>query len=151
MKEEPSHFSISNLREKGISRWDGIRNYQARNFMRTMKEGDQAFFYHSSCAQPGIYGLMSICKEAYPDPLAVDPQSEYCDKKALSTGNNPWTSVDVKFEKEFEKPLLLPAIRELPLGECRLTARGNRLSIIPLTIDQMLLLLDELEKINKKE
>jgi predicted RNA-binding protein with PUA-like domain len=136
MKNEPTEFSISDLVSQGIGRWDGIRNYQARNYLKDMKVGERAFFYHSSCPQPGIYGTMTIAKTFYPDPLALDKKSHYYDHKATEE-NNPWVSVDVAIEQKYDKPLLLDRIRELSLGPCPLTARGNRLSIIPLTEEQV--------------
>ena len=112
-----------------------------------MKIGEKAFFYHSSCSSPGIYGLMSIIGDPYPDPLSLDPKSEYFDKKA-TVEKNPWTSIDVRFEAEYKKPLLLNNIKDLPLGPCPLTARGNRLSVIPITEEQVNILLAELERTN---
>lgn len=81
MKSEPDEFSISDLQRLGKARWDGVRNYQARNFLRAMAEGDEFFFYHSSCPEPGIAGIGKIVKTAYPDPTALDPDSHYHDAK----------------------------------------------------------------------
>lgn len=83
MKSEPDEFSISDLQRLGKARWDGVRNYQARNFLRAMAEGDEFFFYHSSCPEPGIAGIGKIVKTAYPDPTALDPDSHYHDAKPL--------------------------------------------------------------------
>lgn len=82
MKSEPDEFSIKDLHTLGEARWDGVRNYQARNFMRAMAVGDLFFFYHSSCPQPGIAGIGRISEAAYPDPTALDPESHYFDPKA---------------------------------------------------------------------
>lgn len=87
MKSEPDEFSIQDLQQLGTGRWDGVRNYQARNFLRQMAEGDRFFFYHSSCATPGIAGIGSIERAAYPDPTALDPQSPYFDAKANEAKN----------------------------------------------------------------
>jgi predicted RNA-binding protein with PUA-like domain len=137
MKNEPSELSVDHLVRDGTGVWDGIRNYQARNLMRDMKVGDKAFFYHSSCAQPGIYGSMTIHKEHFPDPGALDKKNDYFDPKATAE-KNPWVCVEVKLLEKFNTPLLLSTIRQLEseLGPCRLTAKGNRLSVIPVTKEQ---------------
>lgn len=148
LKSEPDEYNISELEDQITGRWDGIRNYQARNYIRDMNEDDIALFYHSSCPKPGIYGLMSISGAPYPDPTAVDKKSKYYDKRIID-GKNPWMSVDVKFLEKFNVPLLLPQIRELPLGACPLTARGNRLSVIPVTDEQYELFVREARKLNE--
>jgi predicted RNA-binding protein with PUA-like domain len=112
--------------------WDGIRNYQARNFMRDeMKKGDLAFFYHSNCEEPAIVGLMEIVREAYPDHTAFLANEKYFDAK--SDPDNPrWFMVDVRFKKKFKKPVSLKALKgERSLAQMRLVQRGNRLSILP--------------------
>jgi predicted RNA-binding protein with PUA-like domain len=114
-----------------------------------MNENDVAFFYHSSCKEPGIFGSMTITSSAYPDPTAVEAGGKYYDKRAAD--NNPWASVDIKFREKFIKPLYLPLIKALPLGVCPLTARGNRLSVIPLTEDQFLLLERQIKFINETD
>ena len=109
MKSEPDVFSIDHLRKmpRKTEHWDGIRNYQARNFMRdAMKKGDLAFFYHSNCEEPGIVGIMEIASAAYPDHTAFEPGQKYFDEK--STPENPrWMMVDVKFKKKFKKNVSL--------------------------------------------
>lgn len=93
MKSEPDELSILHLQKLGRARWDGVRNYQARNFLRSMQPGELFFFYHSSCPEPGIAGIARIAGPVYPDPTAIDPQSHYFDAKA-STEKNPrahWT------------------------------------------------------------
>lgn len=135
MKSEPSDLSIDDLAALPIktSAWTGVRNYQARNFMRDgMRVGDRAFFYHSSCEQPGIAGIVKIVKRAYPDATQFDRKSRYFD--AAATRDNPrWMNVDVKLVK---KTRLIP-IRELrghsKLAAMRVLAKGNRLSITPVT------------------
>lgn len=144
MKNEPEEYSLDHLQRDVIGIWDGIRNYQARNFMRSMKIGDKAYFYYSSCAQPGIYGVMRIAGTSFPDPKALDRSSDYYDAKSAAAGKNPWDAISVRMECRYARPLYLPRIRELPLGECRLTARGNRLSIFPLSLEQSRIIDEEL-------
>ena len=133
MKSEPDEVSIDDvLAAPGQTvSWFGVRNYQARNFMRdAMREGDLAFFYHSSCAEPGIAGIVEIASSAYPDATQFDPSSHYYDPKA--TQQEPrWISVDVKAVRR--TPLLsLKQLRTYPeLDGMRLLARGSRLSVMP--------------------
>jgi len=133
-KSEPDAFSIDDLRGMPGKKdhWDGIRNYQARNMMRDdMKKGDLGFFYHSSCAVPGIVGIVEIVKEAYDDHTALDKKSRYFDPKA--TSENPrWCMVDVKFKKKFKSVLTLEALKkQKKLASMTLLKKGNRLSIMP--------------------
>ena len=127
MKSEPDGYSIDDLERDRREPWDGIRNYQARNFMRDeMKVGDQAFFYHSSCPEPGVVGLMSIVSEPYDDPTQFDPKS--------SPDKPRWQLVDVQFEQKFERTISLAELKMNPkLESMRLLQRGNRLSILPVT------------------
>jgi len=137
MKSEPDVFSIDDLRRAKVDHWDGVRNYQARNFMRDqMKKGDMAFFYHSNCAEPGIAGIMRIHREAYPDFTALDPRGEYYDPK--STADKPrWYMVDVKYVKTLKRTIGLKELKEKkPLADMRLLQRGNRLSILPVSKKQ---------------
>jgi predicted RNA-binding protein with PUA-like domain len=137
MKSEPDVFSFDDLKKKKKEPWTGVRNYQARNFMRDeMKIGDIVLFYHSSCEVPGIAGLASVASAPYADPTQFDKESEYFDPKA--TKDNPrWMLVDVKFEKDLERLLSLDEIRNDPgLKEMRLLQKGNRLSILPVTPDE---------------
>jgi predicted RNA-binding protein with PUA-like domain len=135
MKSEPDAFSIADLksRSKKTEHWDGVRNYQARNFMRAMKKGDLAFFYHSSCEVPGVYGIIEIARAAYPDHTAWDPENRHYDPK--STPERPlWFMVDVRFKRELKKPVTLTAIRMQPaLKQMRLVQRGSRLSVMPVS------------------
>lgn len=136
LKSEPSCFSIEDLQNMPhqTSPWDGIRNYQARNFMRhDMSIGDQAFFYHSSCATPGIVGTIEIVSEAYPDDTAFDPASDHPDPK--STPEHPrWFMVDVRFKQQFSEIISLAALKTHPeLDDMRLLQKGNRLSILPVS------------------
>lgn len=139
LKSEPSCFSIEDLQNmpNQTSPWDGIRNYQARNFMRKeMQIGDQAFFYHSSCATPGIVGTMEIVSHAYPDDTAFDPASDHPDPK--STPENPrWFMVDVRFKQQFSDIISLASLKTHPeLDDMRLLQKGNRLSILPVSPDE---------------
>jgi predicted RNA-binding protein with PUA-like domain len=135
MKSEPDEASIDDLAHapQHTLPWTGVRNYQARNFMRdTMTVGDGVLFYHSSCPEPGIAGLATVSSTAYPDPTQFDAKSPYYDAK--STHENPrWMLVDVVFKK---KCALIPlaALREHEaLADMRVLAKGNRLSITPVT------------------
>ena len=133
MKNEPEAFSIDDLERVKVEPWDGIRNYQVRNFIRDdMSIGDQAIFYHSSCKVPGIVGMMEIVKEAYPDHTAFDPDEHYFDAK--SKADNPtWLMVDVKFISKLSEPITLQELRTYPeLSDMRILQKGNRLSITPL-------------------
>jgi len=136
MKSEPSVFSIDTLkaRPRQTAHWDGVRNYQARNFMRDgMKKGDKVFFYHSSCPQPGIVGIAQIAREAYPDHTAFDPKDAHYDPK--SDPNNPaWLMVDVKWVRTFKRVIALDILKADPrLAGFTLLRRGNRLSIMPVS------------------
>ena len=138
MKSEPDEFSIDDLARapRHSTAWFGVRNYQARNFMRDqMQIGARVLFYHSSCAQPGIAGLAEVCAKAYPDETQFDRNSEYYDAKA--TRDNPrWVNVEVKFVKK-TRLLGLAELREhKELAGMRLLARGNRLSITPVDPDE---------------
>src|SRR5579872_1762576 len=113
MKSEPDAFSIYDLQKKGVAGWDGVRNYQARNFMRTMKKGDRAFFYHSSTIPPAIVGTMAIVREAYPDPTQFDKKSDHYDPVSTREKQR-WSQVDVKFLALFSKSLTLVEIRKVP-------------------------------------
>ncbi len=133
MKSEPDEFSIDDLaRAKNRSTpWFGVRNYQARNFMRDqMKVGDRAFFYHSSCPEPGIAGIAEISASAYPDATQFDRKSPYFDAK--STKDAPrWVNVDVKFVEKTRLVSLAELRSEPALARMRVLQRGNRLSITP--------------------
>jgi predicted RNA-binding protein with PUA-like domain len=136
MKSEPTDFSIDDLEKSKTIDWYGIRNYQARNFMRDdMSLGDQAFFYHSNCKTPGIVGIMEVCQLAYPDKLQFVKNHKYFDPK--SDPENPrWLNVDVKFIKK-TKLLGLQDIRAYnELKNMKILQRGNRLSITPVTPEE---------------
>ncbi|WP_199100384.1 EVE domain-containing protein [Dyella sp. ASV21] len=132
MKSEPDAFSIDDLKRKGQEPWDGVRNYQARNFMRDgMRVGDKVFFYHSNCAEPGIVGIAEVATDAYPDPSQFDPKSNYFD--AASSRDNPrWMLVEVKFVKKLKHTITLKALQAEPaLADMPLVRKGNRLSVMP--------------------
>jgi len=134
MKCEPNAYSIDDLEKDGVTDWNGVRNYQARNFMmKEMKVGDLAIYYHSNATPPGAAGIMTICKEAYPDSSARDKKSKYYDPKACD--EKPiWYHVDVSFVKKFDRYVSLKEIRETPsLSDMMLLKRGMRLSIQPIT------------------
>lgn len=142
MKSEPEVFSIKTLAQKRKALWDGVRNYQARNFMsKEMSPGDLVMFYHSSCEPPGIAGLARVSKSASPDPTQFDKKSEYYDPKA-KLDQPIWFCVEVAFEREFKNFLPLEKIRGAKaLQDLPLLQRGQRLSIQPLTQKQFNLLL----------
>lgn len=134
MKSEPDVFSIDTLKTKKKSGWDGVRNYQARNYMRDeMKKGDIVLFYHSSCDVPGVAGLAKVSKESHPDPTQFDAKSDYYDPKA--TKENPrWFMVEVEFVERFDNVVTLHQIKNVKaLENMPLVQKGSRLSINPVT------------------
>ncbi len=133
MKSEPDVYSIDDLKNEKVTLWDGIRNYQARNFMRSMRIGDQAFFYHSNCKPPGIIGLMEIIQTKLIDPTQFDQQSKYYDKKSKKDSPR-WDCVKAKYIGKFENFLSLQEIASQYTSEdLTLVRKGNRLSIIPIS------------------
>lgn len=136
MKSEPDTYSIDDLKAQPGRRdhWDGIRNYQARNFMRDdMKKGDLVLFYHSNCDEPGIVGIAEIVREAYPDHTAFDPNEKYFDAK--SDPENPrWLMVDLRYKRKFKTTVTLRELKANPdLTGMRVVQKGSRLSITPVT------------------
>jgi len=138
MKTEPEDFSIDDLQRVEVEPWTGVRNYQARNFMRSMQVGDGVFLYHSSTEVPGIYGVAEVASAAYPDPTQFNKKSKYFDEK--STQDDPrWSLVDVRFVRKLKRPVTLEAIRGHAdvLGEdFALIRRGTRLSVLPVSAAQ---------------
>lgn len=136
MKSEPSEFSIDDLQQRPqqTEPWDGVRNYQARNFMRdAMRVGDQAFFYHSNCKTPGIVGIMEIVREGYPDHTAFDPDSNHFDPKS-SPEKPRWMMVEVKYVRHTERVISLAQLKEHDeLAGMQLLKKGNRLSVMPVS------------------
>jgi predicted RNA-binding protein with PUA-like domain len=131
MKSEPDVYGIQDLARERETLWDGIRNYQARNFMRSMNIGDQAFFYHSNCKPPGIVGLMEVVETGLTDPTQFDPSSKYYDPASKQEAPR-WDCVRLRYLGVFAELLSLDALRET-YNEEQLTVvrRGNRLSILP--------------------
>ena len=137
IKSEPDDFSIDDLKnaQGKTTHWDGVRNYQARNFMRDgMSKGDQVFYYHSNCKEPGIVGLAEIVSSAYPDHTAFDPGEKHFDPK--SDPQNPrWLMVDVLYKRKTKRLIPLSEIKQYPdqLDGFALIRRGNRLSVMPVS------------------
>ncbi len=132
-KSEPDVFGLEHLRRQPGKKdhWDGVRNYQARNMMRDeMRKGDLGFFYHSNCETPGIAGIVTVVREAYPDFTSWDPKSRYYDPK--STPENPrWFMVDVRYKRKLKRLIPLAELKEYPqLSDFALVRKGNRLSIM---------------------
>lgn len=133
-KSEPSVYSIDDLKRDKTTSWEGVRNYQARNFLRdTAKKGEFVLFYHSNADPPGVAGICKIVKEGYVDHTAFDPNNKYFDER--SKRDNPaWYLVDVGFVQKFADVVSLPTLKETPgLEEMMVTKRGARLSIQPVT------------------
>ncbi|MEB0040285.1 MULTISPECIES: EVE domain-containing protein [unclassified Pseudomonas] len=136
MKSEPEELSIKDLQRLGETRWDGVRNYQARNFMRAMAPDDKFFFYHSSCAQPGIVGIGRIVDAAYPDPTALDPGGAYFDAKS-SEKKNRWSAVNVSFVEAFPQVLKISYLKQQSaLEQLPLVQKATRLSVMPVSAEQ---------------
>lgn len=136
-KTEPDTFSIRTLATQQRSCWEGVRNYQARNMLRDdIAEGDEVLIYHSSCKEIGVAGIAKVIKAGYPDHFAFDETSEYFDAK--STPENPrWFMVDIEYVKTFPHILSLDKMKAMPaLSELPLVKRGNRLSVMPVTLEQ---------------
>ncbi len=132
MKSEPDAYSIDDLYKEKTTLWDGIRNYQARNFMRSMKPGDQAFFYHSNCKPPCIVGLMEVVETNLVDPTQFNSQSKYFDPK--SKNSKPiWDCAKLTYLGKFINPLSLDELKaNYTADELAVVRKGNRLSIVPI-------------------
>ena len=141
MKSEPDAFSIQDLKScpERTEHWDGVRNYQARNFMRDeMKKSDMVLFYHSSCKNVGVAGIAKVVKESYPDHTQFDPNSKYYDEKA-SEETPRWFMVDVKWVETFKEVIPLKLLKECKeLRDMHLVKKGTRLSIQPVTEKEFL-------------
>lgn len=139
VKTEPDVFSWDNLKKSKnqTTYWDGVRNYQARNFLRDeMKKGDLVLFYHSNAEPLAVMGVCEVVKEGYPDHTQFDPDNNHYDPKA-DPKNPTWFMVDVKLKKEFKHPVTLGEIKSTPkLRNMKLIQRGNRLSVMPVTKDE---------------
>jgi predicted RNA-binding protein with PUA-like domain len=133
MKSEPNVYSIEDLQRDKQEIWDGVRNYQARNFLKAMQVGDLAFFYHSNTQIPGIVGLMKIVDSNLPDPTQFDPQSKYFDSKSTSKAPR-WHTVKVEFVTAFSELITLDKLKqEFNADEFLVVKKGNRLSVMPVT------------------
>lgn len=133
MKSEPLTYSIRHLKKEGKTLWDGVRNYQARNFMQSMNPGDKVLFYHSNATPPGIAGLAQVSRSVVPDPTAFDKSSPYFDPKS-SREKPRWFCVEVCFEKSFSKLISLDDLRkEKALKDMLVLKKGQRLSVQPVT------------------
>ena len=131
MKSEPDVYSIDDLERDGTESWEGVRNYQARNFMREMAAGDLAIFYHSNAKPPGAAGVCRISREAYPDDTQFNPQSQYFDSKSKPSDPR-WSMVDVTFVEKFAELVPLQTLKADPaLQGMRVTQRASRLSVQP--------------------
>jgi predicted RNA-binding protein with PUA-like domain len=149
LKTEPESFSIQDLAKapKQTTCWDGVRNYQARNYMRDeMKIGDRVLFYHSSADPPAVVGTARVVKAGYSDPTAWDPKNHHFDP-AASPENPRWSMVDIKLEKIFKQPLSLESLRKEPaLKKMELLRKGSRLSVQPVTQEEF----DAVVELSKK-
>jgi predicted RNA-binding protein with PUA-like domain len=138
LKSEPDTFGIDHLaaKPKQTTAWDGVRNYQARNMLRdSLKKGDTAFFYHSSCETPGIAGIVRVVKEGYPDATAFDPKHHHYDPESRRSDPR-WFVVDVKLERKLKRLITLDELRRHAddvLSDFVILRRGNRLSVTPVT------------------
>ena len=134
MKTEPDEFSIDDLARKKIEPWSGVRNYQARNYMRDgMQRGDGVLFYHSSCPEPGVAGIAEVASAAYPDPTQFDPRSDYFDTSS-SRDAPRWMLVEVKFKRKLKRVISLLELKaQRELRNLALVKPGNRLSVLPVS------------------
>ena len=131
MKSEPDVYSIDHLERDGTESWEGVRNYQARNYLRDMAVGDLAIFYHSSAKPPGAAGVCKISREAYPDSTQSNKKSQYYDPKSKKEDPR-WSMVDVSFVEKFKEPVSLQALKDDPeLDGMLVTQKGSRLSVQP--------------------
>lgn len=131
MKSEPHVYSIDDLEKDGQTMWDGVRNYQARNFMRDdMKAGDRVLYYHSNTNPPGVVGVAEVVKESYPDHTAQDPDSKYYDEKA-SEDEPRWYMVDIEFVRKLPRLVSLQEIKDEPALEDMVLVNRSRLSVQP--------------------
>lgn len=132
VKSEPDVYSIDDLKRDRKTAWHGVRNYQARNFLRNMVKGDKVFFYHSSCQVPGIAGTATVSREAYPDPSQFDRKNDFYDGAATEEAPR-WFCPDIQFEGKFANPITLEQLKGVQaLADLQLLKRGNRLSVLPL-------------------
>ncbi|MEY2644223.1 MAG: hypothetical protein RLZZ611_872 [Cyanobacteriota bacterium] len=150
MKSEPDVYGIEHLQREGTTLWDGIRNYQARNFMRSMVVGDHAFFYHSNAKPPGIIGLMEVIETGITDPSQFDPANNYFDPKSNAAAPR-WDCVRLRYLGRFAELLSLDSLREqFSVEELPVVRPGNRLSILPVpasSAERLLVMLGPLQNL----
>jgi predicted RNA-binding protein with PUA-like domain len=143
-KSEPTAFSLDDLKAcpNSIDHWDGVRNYQARNFLRDkVKKGDSVFFYHSNCKPPGIVGIAKVTKEGYEDFTASDPEGDHYDPKH-SKESPLWYMVDIQFQRPLKQLISLETLKNQPgLSNFPLVRKGNRLSVLPVSEEEWQLIL----------
>ncbi len=146
MKTEPDVFSFEDLVKapNRTTHWEGVRNYQARNFMRdSFKKGDQVLIYHSNIDEPGVFGIATVVREGYPDSFALDPKSKYFDAQAKKKGESPWIMVDVKATHRFKNPVTRSQLKDEPRAkDMMVLQRGARLSVQPVSEDHFNLIID---------
>lgn len=131
MKSEPEEYSIEDLRREGTGVWSGVRNYQARNHMRSMRVRDRVLFYHSNARPPGVVGVAEVAREAYPDPTQFDPKSDYYDPRSLPEAPR-WSAVDVRFVEQLPRMVSLDELKQDPaLATMLVVRRAMRLSVQP--------------------
>ncbi len=134
MKSEPDVYGIADLKRDRTTVWDGVRNYQARNFLREMQPGDRVFYYHSNTTPLGIVGLAEVAEAGINDPSQFDVTSKYYDPKSSSTAPR-WQTVTVRFDQMFTKIITLETLRQtFPPEELLVVRQGNRLSVIPVPV-----------------
>lgn len=143
MKSEPESYGITHLKKDTKTPWSGVRNFQARNYMREMSIGDQVLFYHSNCKVTGIYGIAKVASAPYPDPTQFDPLSRYYDPRA--TVDKPvWDLVDIAFVREFDEPVTLSDLRDMPsLRSLMILQTGSRLSVTPVAPEHFATILEQ--------
>jgi predicted RNA-binding protein with PUA-like domain len=137
MKSEPGVYGIEDLERDGRTGWEGVRNYQARNLLRDdVKKGDRVLFYHSNAEPTGVAGLAEVARDAYPDPLAFDPEHEYFDPKS-DEASPTWYAVEIAFVERFARVVPLAELKGTPgLEKMMVTQRGSRLSVQPVSRDE---------------
>lgn len=143
VKSEPESYSIDDLQRDTRTSWDGVRNFMARNYLRSMAKGDLVLFYHSNCDVPAVVGVAKVVRTAYPDPTQFDPGSKYFDPTS-DPGDPRWSLVDIGFVKKLRRQVSLTELKERAdeLGDFALTRKGNRLSVMPVTSEQYALVLE---------
>lgn len=132
MKSEPDVFGIDDLAKKKTGGWDGVRNYEARNFMKSMAAGDKVLFYHSNALPSGVAGMAEVCRTAYPDPTQFDRKDGHYDPKA-APDKPVWFQVDLRFVAKFPRFVPLDELRGMPALSDMMLFKRSRLSVIPVT------------------